>query len=98
MNDRDLQKRMMANWKYLINKVENSLLSSNPVDDSLTPDPVVKPDPVADAARVLIEWWNNDEVGDARLISAISDGIRNNAGEPWLQFDAALRAITEASK
>lgn len=36
----------MANWKDLINKVENSLLSPNPVDDSPAPNPVVKPDPL----------------------------------------------------
>ena len=50
---------------------------------------------VQDAARVLLDWWNSDEVSDARVIVAVSTALKANEGHTWEQFDAALRAIGE---
>jgi len=54
-------------------------------------------DKIADAARVLLEWWNQDTPDnialDARKVIGVMNALRENEGDGFEQFDAALRAL-----
>ena len=55
--------------------------------------PIPPADPVANAARVLLDWWASKPVTDTRRMVRAFNAMSEAEADQWSQVDAALRAI-----